>query len=227
MTDLVLDGDAHLARELVTVGDGAQEILPEQEDRSGRAGPDNIERLTPLTALLLVASSTAATPTILVSRQLLAAEHLALGDVVRLSADPAARAPREFRIAGVYEPIPDPARLGAPALEARLHLPDLVALTADPADPASAESVLSINIALADGEEAPAFIRDLDARVTLRPAVIGYLTKPFKSATVREMVTKAVGLVNALPPGEPIRGTLEPVSDDDIAGLINLDEDQD
>src|SRR5204862_6545557 len=49
-------------------------------DRSGRAGPDNIERLTPLTALLLVASSTAATPTILVSRQLLAAEHLALGD---------------------------------------------------------------------------------------------------------------------------------------------------
>ena len=70
-------------------------------------------------------------------------------------------------------------------------------------------------------------IRDLDARVTLRPGVVGYLTKPFKSATVREIVTKAIGLVNALPPGEPIRGTLEPVSDDDIAGLINLDEDQD
>jgi two-component system nitrogen regulation response regulator GlnG len=68
-------------------------------------------------------------------------------------------------------------------------------------------------------------IRDLDARVTLRPAVVGYLTKPFKPATVRDMVTRAVDLVNALPSGAPIRGTLEPVSDDDIAGLSDLDED--
>jgi DNA-binding NtrC family response regulator len=70
-------------------------------------------------------------------------------------------------------------------------------------------------------------IRDLDPRVTLRPAVVGYLTKPFKPASVREMVTKAVDLVNALPPGEPIRGTLEPVSDDDLAGLSDIDEDPD
>jgi DNA-binding NtrC family response regulator len=70
-------------------------------------------------------------------------------------------------------------------------------------------------------------IRDLDARVTLRPGVVGYITKPFKPAAVREMVTKAMDLVKALPPGEPIRGMLEPVSDDDIAGLGDIDEDQD
>jgi len=126
--------------------------------------------LGPLTALLLIATSTAAAPratppAILVSRQLLEAEHLEVGDVVLLSADPKGGQPRPFRIAGTYEPVPDPAHLGAPALEARLHLPDLVALAADPADPASADSVQSINVTLADRKEAPAFMRELDARV--------------------------------------------------------------
>jgi len=103
-------------------------------------------------------------PAILVSRQLLASEHLAIGDVVTFSADPKGSHPREFRIAGVYEPVPDPARLGAVALEARLHLPDLVALTADPADPAASESVRSINVKLAAPGDAATFGRDLAAR---------------------------------------------------------------
>jgi putative ABC transport system permease protein len=103
-------------------------------------------------------------PAILVSRQLLASEHLAIGDVVTLCADPKGLRPREFRIAGIYEPVPDPARLGAVALEARLHLPDLLALTADPSDPAASESVRSINVKLAAPGDAATFARDLAAR---------------------------------------------------------------
>ena len=104
-------------------------------------------------------------PAILVSRQLLASEHLALGDVIALSGDPKGSRAREFRIAGVYEPVPDPARLGMVPLEARLHLSDLVALTADPGDPAASESVRSINVKLVDPREAEAFARELTARV--------------------------------------------------------------
>ena len=105
-----------------------------------------------------------APPPILVSRQLLASEHLAVGDVVALSGDPKGAHSKEFRIAGVYEPVPDPARLGAAALEARLHLPDLLDLTADPADPVASESVRSINVKLADASDAAAFARELAAR---------------------------------------------------------------
>lgn len=99
------------------------------------------------------------------SRQLLASEHLAIGDVIALSGDPKGSRAREFRIAGVYEPVPDPARLGMVPLEARLHLPDLLALTSDPADPISSESVRSINVKLVDPREAGAFTRELTARV--------------------------------------------------------------
>ena len=119
-----------------------------------------------LTALFLVAAGAAPPPpAILVSRQLLASEHLAIGDVIALSGDSRGSRPRQFRIAGVYEPVPDPARLGAPALEARLHLPDLLALTSDPADPISSESVRSINVKLVDPRQAGAFTRELTARV--------------------------------------------------------------
>jgi putative ABC transport system permease protein len=120
-----------------------------------------------LTVLFLIAAGAAPPPppSILVSRQLLASEHLAIGDVIALSGDPKGTSPRQFRIAGVYEPVPDPARLGAPALEARLHLPDLLALTSDPADPISSESVRSINVKLVDPSGAAAFTRELTARV--------------------------------------------------------------
>jgi hypothetical protein len=39
-------------------------------------------------------------PTVLVSRQLLAARHLKVGDVVELARDPSGANPRPFRIAG-------------------------------------------------------------------------------------------------------------------------------
>jgi putative ABC transport system permease protein len=118
-------------------------------------------------------------PGILVSRQLLASERLAVGDVVSLSSDPSGTRPRAFRIAGAYEPTPDPARLGGASLEARLHLPDLIALTRDPADPSSGESVGAINVRLADPGDAEAFARDLSARL---PGLVVRPTRPPKQA---------------------------------------------
>lgn len=108
-------------------------------------------------------------PTILVSRQLLAARGLSVGDVVSLSASPDGSAPRAFRIAGVYEPTADPMKITAPRLEARLHLPDLIALTATPGDPLDPESVTAINVSLHDPRGASVFARDLRARL---PALI-------------------------------------------------------
>ena len=114
---------------------------------------------------VLAAPSDGPEPAILASRQLLAARGLAVGDVVTLATDASGASGRRFRIAGVYEPLPDPIRLTNERLEVRLHLPDLQALTADPADPADAEAVSSINVALNAPEEAEAFARDLATRV--------------------------------------------------------------
>src|SRR6185436_12840666 len=143
-------------------------------ESNSRASAANIRGLSLLGILYLFSTAAAASPSpvaeerrapaILVSRQLLASEHLAVGDVVTLSADPKGARPREFRIAGVYEPVPDPARLGAAPLEARLHLPDLMDLTADPADPVASDSVRSINVKLAEASDAAAFARELAAR---------------------------------------------------------------
>jgi putative ABC transport system permease protein len=113
-----------------------------------------------------------APPSILISRQLAESRGLEVGDVVRLSPDRSGANARPFRIAGVYEPTPDPMRFAQRRLEARLHLPDLLTLTADPSDPAAAESVTSINIALVDPADASAFARDIAARLptlTARP----------------------------------------------------------
>jgi putative ABC transport system permease protein len=114
-------------------------------------------------------------PTILITRQLATAEGLRVGDTVSLSSKPDGKAPRQFRIAGIYEPVADPMRLAATRHEARLHLPDLLSLTADPSDPLSTESVTAINVALTDPRDAEAFARDVSARVpipglTARPA---------------------------------------------------------
>src|SRR5689334_20232314 len=67
-------------------------------------------------------------PDILVTRQLAAARGLAVGQIVRVSADPHGADAREFRVAGIYEPLPDPMRLAARRQEMRFHLPDLIAL---------------------------------------------------------------------------------------------------
>ena len=50
-------------------------------------------------------------PGILVSRQLLEAEQLTVWDVVRLAAAPDGSNQKRFRIAGTYEPTPDPMRV--------------------------------------------------------------------------------------------------------------------
>lgn len=104
-------------------------------------------------------------PSILISRQLSESEHLRIGDVVRLSIDAAGSAAQQFRVAGVYEPTPNPARLGAVIREVQLHLPDLVKLTRDPGTPAGGEYVQTINVALVDPGDADAFSRDVQARM--------------------------------------------------------------
>ncbi len=104
-------------------------------------------------------------PDILVSRQLAAFEGLALGDIVRLSADPSGGDAHAFRIVGTYEPTPNPMRVTSARLEARLHLPDLLALTADPTDPLSTESVNAINVSLTDADDVRGFARALHTKV--------------------------------------------------------------
>lgn len=102
---------------------------------------------------------------ILVSRQLAEAERLAVGDLVRLAPEAGGAGAATFRVAGIYEPTPDPSRLGSVPREVRLHLPDLLDLTR-PADvPAGTEHVEAINIALADPADAAAFARDVAARL--------------------------------------------------------------
>ena len=121
------------------------------------------------------AAQTESLPTVLITRQLATAEGLKVGDTVALAAKADGSAARRFRVAGIYEPVPDPMRLAVKRLEARLHLPDLLALTANPSDPLSTESVTAINVALTDPAGAAAFARDVAASIpipelTARPA---------------------------------------------------------
>jgi putative ABC transport system permease protein len=104
-------------------------------------------------------------PSVLVSRQLSENEHLSVGDVIRLSASSDGGAVRRFRVAGIYEPTPDPARLGAVIREVQLHLPDLLDLTREPGTPSGGEDVQMINVALVDPADAVAFSRDVQARM--------------------------------------------------------------
>jgi putative ABC transport system permease protein len=114
-------------------------------------------------------------PTILITHQLATAEGLRIDDTVAFSSKPDGSAARRFRIAGIYEPVPDPMRLAVKRFEARLHLPDLLSLTADPADPLDVESVTAINVTLKNPADADAFARDVSAAIpipqlTARPA---------------------------------------------------------
>jgi ABC-type lipoprotein release transport system permease subunit len=116
-------------------------------------------------ALLLLLAQSGGIPDMLVSRQLLEREHLAVGQVVELSETETGAAARRFRIAGVYEPVPDPMRFAQQRLEARVHLPDLDATT-----------ITSINVRLADPTTASAFaeavaqrLPGLTARATSAP----------------------------------------------------------
>lgn len=109
---------------------------------------------------------------ILISRQLAEAERLQVGTLVTLgtSADGSGR---RFRVAGIYEPTPDPQRLGSVPRKVRLHLPDLLDLTRPAETPAGTEAIDGVNVTLRDAGEAEAFSKDVNARlpgVLARPA---------------------------------------------------------
>jgi putative ABC transport system permease protein len=95
-------------------------------------------------------------PGVLLSRQLMEDARLAVGDEVTLATEADGTKATKFRVRGLYEPTPDPRKFSARRLEARLHLPDLVALTSDPLDPGSAETVNGLNLALANRADAGA-----------------------------------------------------------------------
>jgi hypothetical protein len=122
-------------------------------------------------------------PAVLVSRQAAEALDLRVGSVVEVAPPDGTRA-RDFRVAGVYEPTPDPSRLGNAIYAVRLHLPDVLALTSPPDAPKGAESVDAINIRLAPGADAAAFSRDVNARLpglAARPASdAGAAAGPFR-----------------------------------------------
>jgi putative ABC transport system permease protein len=116
-------------------------------------------------------------PSILVSRQLAEVEQIAVGDEVRLGTREDGREARSFRVAGIYEPTPDPMRLGAVPREVRLHLTDLLALERDDATPAGTEHVEFINVALRDPDDAAEFAAAVNARVP------GVFARPTTGAT--------------------------------------------
>jgi putative ABC transport system permease protein len=140
---------------------------------------------------------------VLLSRQLFVSEKLTVGDVVTLATDPAGANARQFVIGGVYEPVPDPMRLGAIRHEVRLHLPDVIGMTADPRDPMSFETVDAVNVAIgaspSPDSDAARFARDLANRlpgVVARPAVVGDdRTSPF---VVLERFHLAIAIVTVI-----------------------------
>jgi len=157
----------------------------------------------PLALLLVLAAAPHAAappvepeaPAVLISRQLLRDAHLTVGDLVLLSADRAGAHGVRFRIAGVYEPTPDPLKYNVELLEARLHLPDLIALTANPAYPQSAESVTAVNVRLANPADADGFAADVARRsvgLVARPTARAREGDPF---TVLERFHLAIAAV--------------------------------
>jgi ABC-type lipoprotein release transport system permease subunit len=120
-----------------------------------------------LVLLTSVPAFAASPPDVLISRQLAAKAHLSIGDVVTLAADSGGTRGRQFRIAGVYEPTPDPMRFNVERIEARLHLDDLLAIAADPSDPSAADAVSVINVGLknaSDPSSRRSFARALSSR---------------------------------------------------------------
>jgi putative ABC transport system permease protein len=110
-------------------------------------------------------TATTELPGILMSRQLLAQQQLSVGDDVTLSTNAQGTAPRRFRIVGQYEPTPDPMRLGDVRHEVRLHLPDLLSMTAASGDPLDATAVDRINVAVGGDASVPETARILGSRL--------------------------------------------------------------
>ena len=142
-----------------------------------------------------VPSAPPAAPPILLSRQLMTRAHIAVGDIVTLATDAAGTTSRQFQVVGVYEPTPDPMRFTAQRLEARLHLPDLIEMTADPENGGSGETVNAINVRLADPRDAERFAADVAARmpgIEVRPTSRPPEGDPF---TVLDRFHLAISLV--------------------------------
>jgi putative ABC transport system permease protein len=113
-------------------------------------------------------------PSILISRQLAQQEHLTTGDVVTMAKDAGGTHSQQFRVEGIYEPTPDPMRFNARRIEARMHLPDMLTIARDPAEPASTESLSSINVRLKNPDDAARFSAALAARtpgIVVRPTM--------------------------------------------------------
>jgi ABC-type lipoprotein release transport system permease subunit len=113
---------------------------------------------------LLSAPAPVGLPDILVSRQLAQQAALREGDVVTLAVDAAGSRSTRFRVGGIYEPTPNPMRFTAKRIEARMHLPDLQALGANPSEPGSAESIGALNVRLADPKDVDAFVTGVTDR---------------------------------------------------------------
>jgi hypothetical protein len=118
-------------------------------------------------SLSTIAAQSAAPPVreILVTRQLAESEGLSVGDPVRLGRHADGSDAQDFRVAGIYEPTPDPARLGSVPREVRMHLPDLLEMTREDDTPAGTEPVDGINVALGADTDPDRFVRDVNARL--------------------------------------------------------------
>jgi putative ABC transport system permease protein len=137
-------------------------------------------------------------PDVLVSRQLAARANLAVGDIVTFALDPAGAQAVKFRVAGIYEPTPDPMRFTAERMEARMHLPDLLVMTADPSDPADVESVHAVNVRLVNPADTERFRADVRTRVpglTAHPTARAPENDPF---AVLDRFHVAISIVTVL-----------------------------
>ena len=161
-------------------------------------------RLVLLIAVLAGASAVASTgaqepaaspPGILISKQLAESRGLQVGNIVQVSPDRTGSKARPFRIVGIYEPTPDPLRFAQQRHEARLHLPDLQAMTGDPADPATADAVTSINVALETPADAAAFAGDAAARL---PTIVARPTAAADERTTTFVVIERFHLAIAV-----------------------------
>ena len=145
------------------------------------------------------AASSGAPPGILITRQLAAARNLRVGQTVRLAVDAAGDRSATFRIDGLYEPVPDPMRFAQSRFEARLHLPDLLALTAGTDDAVASGAVTSINVALKNPEEAEQVARDISQRL---PDLVAAPTRGETDRTatflVLERFHQAIAIVTVL-----------------------------
>jgi ABC-type lipoprotein release transport system permease subunit len=103
-------------------------------------------------------------PAIRISRQLAERERVRAGDIVTFARSADGAGARRFRVDSIYEPTPDPMRFTARRIETQMHLPDVLAMTADPADPASSEAIGGINVRLVNPDDAARFSSALNAR---------------------------------------------------------------